>query len=310
MSTPVMIAHLLLESVSRNLLPRVPETQMVMEAQEQVAAFAQSGRHEGILTYVCMFHAAMALPVIRPGDRVLDLGCGPANQLAQIARLNPHSDFIGLDASHSMLELARSTLATEQLGNVSLRHGYASRLEGFDTRSLDCVLCTMSLHHLPDIATLEQTMNEIRRVLKPGGGIYLADFARLKRAATQRYFAYDRASEQSEQFTQDFLNSMRAAFSLDELSRAIARLATPVQRYQTALAPFMTIFRSPPRRQADAQLTDMVSSAFQRLTPLQQRDFYNLARWFQPCGLTLPCALDQNRSRQDGRYRSETSAMK
>ncbi|SCK20438.1 class I SAM-dependent methyltransferase [Vogesella sp. LIG4] len=291
MSTPAMLTHLLLERLSRAVLPREPEPQALMEDAAQIQAFMQSGQDHGILNYFYLFHAVMSLPVIRPGDVVLDLACGPGNQLLQFARLHPDARFIGLDASAGMLALARDNLARAGLPNVAVQQGDISRLDGLADASIDCVLCTMSLHHLPDGEQLQQTMHQIRRVLRADGGVYLADFGRLKRRATQHFFAHDRIELQSAQFTADFLNSLRAAFSLDELRQAIDLLPQRLPHYQTALAPFMLLFRSAPRRTVDAALAERVRAGYARLSGGEQRDFDNLARWFRLGGLTLPCAM-------------------
>lgn len=286
-----MIGHLLLERLSRRVLPRIPESAPIMEAPDQIAAFMQCGRDEGILTHVYFFHAVMSLPIIRRGDTVLDLACGPANQLLHIARLHPETNFIGLDASSNMLSVARSTLAKNQIENVALQAGDITHLAAIATASIDCVLCTMSLHHLPDTTALHGAMREIRRVLKPDGGIYLADFGRLKRIATKKFFATDRVELQSDQFTEDFLNSMRAAFSVAEFKAAAAELGVRIQLQHTALAPFMLIGRSTTRRAIDAMLEAQIKLHYDNLTPRQKRDFNNIVRWFRIGGLPLPCAL-------------------
>lgn len=291
MSGAAMIGHLLLERLARREQPRIPESELVMQQQDQVAAFAAGGRDQGILAYIYLFHAVMALPLIRPGDTVLDLACGPANQLAQMAQLNPDAHFIGIDASPSMLELARGTLATADQSNVTLQPGDITRLAGFADASVDCVICTMSLHHLPDTTALAATLRAIDRILKPDGGAYLADFGRLRRTATQRFFAYDRQELQSPQFTADFLNSMRAAFSPAEFRAALATIERPIDYGATALAPFMMICRSPARRRIDGALTQRVQRAYTGLTAGQQRDFNNFTRWFRAGGLELPCPV-------------------
>ncbi len=282
-----MIAHLLLERMSKQVLPRVPETDAVMVAPNQVNAFQEGGNDSGILKHIYFFHAAMSLPVIRPGDTVLDLACGPANQLTHIARLNPDTTFIGIDASPTMLDLARNTLASNRIENATVQFGDITNLTTIASESIDCVVCTMSLHHLPDTDALHKTLREIRRVLKPGGGIYLADFGRLKRAATQKHFAYDRIELQSQTFTKDFLNSMRAAFSVEEFKSALAEINPAIKIYQTALAPFMMIARGDARRETDDQLTKQSKLQYKMLTKGQQRDFDNMARWFRIGGLEL-----------------------
>jgi len=291
MSTPVMMVHLLLERLSSSVLAREPEPQALMEDADQIRAYLQSSRSNGVLNYIHFFHAVMSLPVIRPGDVVLDLACGPASQLLQIARLHPDARFIGVDASSGMLALARENLAEAGLTNVSLQLGDISRLDGFADASIDCMLCTMSLHHLPDTGVLEQTMQQIRRVLREDGGIYLADFGRLKRRATQHFFAHDRIELQSDLFTVDFLNSLRAAFSQAELQQSVALLERKLHVYRTALAPFMLLFRSTTRRRVDEALARRVHDGYARLNAGEQRDFNNLARWFSLGGLSLPSSL-------------------
>jgi ubiquinone/menaquinone biosynthesis C-methylase UbiE len=289
MSTSAMLAHLLLERLSPRELARIPEPSLVMDDPSQVAAFSESGKGRGTLAAIHYFHALQASAVLRPGDQVLDLGCGPANQLLQMARLNPQVRFVGLDAAPTMLAIARQTVAEGRVDNVMLAPGNMTRLTAFADASMDGVLCTMSLHHLPDLPALHATLAEVRRVLKPGGGLYLADFGRLKRRATQHYFATERQEHQAAQFTQDFLHSLAAAFSLGELRQAAARLGQGVATHRTALAPFMVVIKSRNRRRPEPPLQSTAQAMFEALPDMQQRDFLAFARWFGASGLPLPC---------------------
>jgi len=286
-----MLVHLILERLSRRELLRVPEPKLIMDDPAQIAAFMEGGREDGILAFLYFFHAVQVTAVVRPGDKVLDLACGPANQLVQVARLNPSAHFVGLDASSNMLATARATLARCAVGNVELLSGDMTRLADIDDAAMDCVMCTMSLHHLPDLPALAVTMREVRRVLKPGGGLYFADFGRLKRASTQRFFAQDRCERQPAQFTQDYLHSLKAAFSVEELSNAAALLGPGMVRHQTPLAPFMVIIKSAARRHLDATSQRLARELYGRMTAAQRVDFQVFARWFRAAGLGLPCAL-------------------
>lgn len=282
-----MLLHLLLEHFSHQQQPRVPEPELIMCNASHNEAFLDAGRKGGILAPIYLYHALQISRVVCAGDLVLDLACGPANQLLQIARLNPDARFVGLDASCEMLGQARNTLA--DVGNVELAAGDMTRLNGIKDVSMDCVICTMSLHHLPDLAALLTTIGEVARVLKPGGGFYLVDFARFKRASTQHFFSQDRRESQSEQFTQDYFDSMRAAFSLEELTSATAPL-NPLC-HQTALAPFMVVFRSEDRRNMDEASALLARDLYGQLSVELQRDFHNFARWFRAGGFALPCEL-------------------
>lgn len=287
----IMTPQLILERLSWRVLPRVPEPESIMQDPAQVAAFEEAGREDGILSFTYFFHALQITPVVRPGDRVLDLACGPANQLVQVARLNPRAHFIGLDASANMLDRARATLERCAMGNVELVAGDMTRLTDIGNAEMDCVICTMSLHHLPDLAALAATMREVRRVLKPDGGLYIVDFGRFKRASTQRFFAQVRRDSQSVQFTQDYLQSLKAAFSVRELSEAVALLGPGIVRHLTPLAPLMVVFTSADCRHLDAATERLAQELYGRMTTAQRRDFQGFAHWFRGAGFALPCAL-------------------
>ncbi len=289
MSIPVLI-HLLRERLSWREQPRVPEPNLVMEDAAQAASFSEAGEDGGVLAFLHLYNALQITSVLHPGDRVLDLACGPAHQLAQIARLNPAVQFVGLDASPTMLACAQRTLARAHVGNVELVQGDMVRLLDQADASMDCVICTMSLHHLPDQTALCATMREVRRVLKPQARFYFTDFGRLKRIATQRFFADD--LRQSAQFTEDYFNSLRAAFSVADLSAAVALLGQDVQRHMTALAPFMVVFRSAFQRPIDLPTLQRARQAFAKLPATQQDNFRSMAQWFRTGGYALPCKLD------------------
>lgn len=109
----------------------------------------------------------MAVEKLRlvPGQVVLDLGCGPGDGAALISELGAVG--IGLDYSRGMIESAR---LEPRLAGRLLR-GDAGRLP-FRDGAFDKVICTNSFHHYPDHFL---ALQEMRRVLKPGGLLVLVD---------------------------------------------------------------------------------------------------------------------------------------
>jgi len=283
--------HLILERLSRHELARVPEPDLVMQNPSRNEAFTKVGSEDGLLAFLYFYHALQIAPVIKPGDRVLDIACGPANQLALIALLNSDAHFVGLDASANMLERAAITLAQAGVRNAELVSGDMTALTGIADDSMDCVICTMSLHHLPDLTALAKTLHAARRVLKFDGGFYFVDFGRLKRAGTQRFFAEDKRRLQSENFTLDYLNSMKAAFSVNELADAVALMGLDFEQYATSLASFMVVFKSKNRRVLDDATRLLVLKMYGQLPTVQQQSFQSFAKWFRTGGLGLPCEL-------------------
>jgi len=215
----------------------------------------------------------------------VDLACGPANQLGLIARLNPQTRFIGVDLSGPMLERAREHAARERLSNVEFVLSDIADVPALRDHSVDAVISTMALHHLPTFEHLRRTFAEIGRFLKPDGGVYLADFGHLKSERSIDYFAHQYADRQPELFTLDYLYSLRAAFSLADFRAAGARLAPVARLYSTFLAPYMIAFKSRVRRGEDPALKQRLRELRARLPRHHQGDFRDLMRFFGFGGL-------------------------
>jgi arsenite methyltransferase len=270
--------------VSRSL-PREPEPDLVMDDPGQVAAYAEAGRIDGVMAASYLFHTGRISQVIQGCGTVLDLGCGPATQLAQVAQFNPGTNFIGLDLSPTMLEDAARHAGTLGLKNVSFRHGDITRLEGVADASVDAVISTMALHHLPTLGHLHTCFSEIARVLRPGGAVYLTDFGRLKSLKSVIFFAYMNARHQPHIFSLDYERSLRAAFLKDEFEAAAARhLPAGVALTSTFKVPFLVILKTADRPLADAQrqrLREMVKA----LKPRYRRDLTDMRLFFGLGGL-------------------------
>lgn len=227
---------------------RVPEPDLVMNDPEKVIAYTRAGREDGVMAPVYLFHTLHMSEIVKSGDTVVDLACGPGTQLAQLARLNPDVRFIGIDLSEPMLQRARAHAAQLSLQNVEFQQSDISTLSEFDQASVDAVVSSMALHHLPTEQCLSHTFRTVNRILRSGGGIYLADFARLHTSASIQYFAYQYADRQPELFTLDYLYSLRAAFSVAEFRSAFSQLQHASRLTRTFGAPFMVAIKSPPRR--------------------------------------------------------------
>lgn len=116
----------------------------------------------------------LALAALAPGETVLDVGCGTGTlAIAAKRQLGPSGQVHGIDASAEMIALARAK-AKKQHVDVTFEHAAAEVLP-FPDAVFNIVLSTIMLHHLPRKGRL-RAIEEIRRVLKPGGRAVIVDF--------------------------------------------------------------------------------------------------------------------------------------
>jgi len=124
---------------------------------------------------VAFKQALVKQALIEHGDRVLDLGCGTATLTILLKQTYPNAEVIGLDGDASVLKIARTKLAYAQV-EVQLRQGMSYDLP-YPDNTFDRVLSSLLFHHLTH-EQKEQTAREVLRVLRPGGGIHIADWGK------------------------------------------------------------------------------------------------------------------------------------
>jgi ubiquinone/menaquinone biosynthesis C-methylase UbiE len=110
---------------------------------------------------------------IRPGQRILDIGCGTGSLLIQLKRLHPGTAVVGLDPDPKALARA-SRKAARAAVSIQFDQGFGDELP-YPEASFDRVLSSLMFHHIPT-GEKGQTVQAIRRVLKLGGEFHMLDF--------------------------------------------------------------------------------------------------------------------------------------
>jgi len=113
------------------------------------------------------------LAPLRPGDRVLDIGCGTGTFATMLKQRYASVEVTGLDPDPKALARARRK-AEQARVPVRFDRGFADSLE-YPGASFDAVFSSFMFHHLKG-SNREKTLRDVRRVLKPGGSFYLLDF--------------------------------------------------------------------------------------------------------------------------------------
>ncbi len=114
---------------------------------------------------------------LKPGQNLVEIGCGTARNLILIARRFPEVRLFGLDASHEMLKSARAAVIRAGLADrIILAHGYAEALSPSvfgETRPFDHAIFSYSLSMIP------QWKQALDRAALTASMLHAVDFADL-----------------------------------------------------------------------------------------------------------------------------------
>lgn len=105
------------------------------------------------------------LLMLKPGAKILDIGCGTGHTSIALAKLG--FSCIGIDLSETRIEKARKEASSLNL-DINFHIGDAEN-PPFPPASFDAVYCNAILHHLPNI---EEDLLKYKILLKPGGYIF------------------------------------------------------------------------------------------------------------------------------------------
>jgi SAM-dependent methyltransferase len=197
-------------------MERTPEPEL-MDTAEQAEAYAIADFTEPNRRFVELFRARF--PDFVRGA-IVDLGCGPADIPIRLARALPSVRVTAVDGAQAMLEHAATATRAARLDDrIELVRGVLPGAVPGD-RTFDAAISNSLLHHLHDPSAL---WNEIKKLAKPSAPIFVIDLMRPAsiddaHALVEKYSANERPI-----LKQDFYNSLRAAFTIDEVRAQLDR---------------------------------------------------------------------------------------
>jgi S-adenosylmethionine-diacylgycerolhomoserine-N-methlytransferase len=117
----------------------------------------------------------------KPGEAIVEIGCGTGRNLIRIAENYPGTKLCGLDASFEMLRTAREAVARAKLSDrIAFRHALAEELTpelfGLE-RDFDRAIFSYSLSMIPD---WRGALRTAAKFVHPGGFIHVVDFGDLQ----------------------------------------------------------------------------------------------------------------------------------
>ncbi len=198
-------------------MQRVLEPEL-MTGAAQARAYAEADFEDSNRRFVDRFAGTFTATEV--GAWALDLGCGPADITIRFARLYPRCTVHGVEGSAAMLRFARHLL--DQAPDVRNRIELVqARIPGaaLPRHAYDTLISNSLLHHLPDPSVLWQTL---KQYAVPGAPVLVMDLLRPDSEGRAREIVAAYAGSEPDVLKQDFYNSLRAAFELEEIRAQLA----------------------------------------------------------------------------------------
>jgi ubiquinone/menaquinone biosynthesis C-methylase UbiE len=202
------------------LIPRILETE-VMDTLEEAEGYDAMDHREVNARFVDDLLAALPDSVERRRLQVLDSGTGTALIPIEILKRRNDLRIVAVDMAENMLAIARKNVCAAGLeAAITLESADAKALPYTDA-TFDAVISNSIVHHIPRPV---EALREMRRVLKPGGLLFVRDLLRPDddrgvEELVSRYAADADAAQRGM-----FRDSLRAALTLPEVQSLLREI--------------------------------------------------------------------------------------
>jgi len=201
-------------------MERTPEPEL-MDDPEQAGAYAAADWSESHGKIPGYFR--QRFPNFSSG-RVLDLGCGTADVTVRFVKAFPQVTALGVDGSDAMLEFGRQRVSDEGLESRIALENHFLPDASLEKQQFDAIVCNSLLHHFADPVALWRTA---AKCVKPGAPVQIVDLLRPPDHDTAVRLVSENASDAPPVLQRDFIASLHAAYSVEEVRRQLADAGLP-----------------------------------------------------------------------------------
>ena len=162
-----------------------------------------------------------ALELAPPSGYVFDVGTGPGDIAVLFATRAPALRVLAIDLGEHMLEMARRNVARARLFERVEIARLDAKATGRPAGSFDMVICNSLVHHIPEP---EELFRELRRVARPGAGLFIKDLHRPASMSELRALVDKYAEGCTPYQTRTFFDSLHAALTAEEITVMLRRV--------------------------------------------------------------------------------------
>jgi ubiquinone/menaquinone biosynthesis C-methylase UbiE len=202
-------------------MERTPEPDDLMNEQDQAAAYAAADWSEshGKIPR----HFRERFPAFSSGS-VLDLGCGTADVTVRFVQAFPGVTALGVDGSDAMLSFGRRRVREEALeSRIRLENHYLPD-PSLEKQQFDAVISNSLLHHVLDPVAFWRTA---AKCVKRNGAVLIVDLLRPADHETAVRLVSEHAKDAPPVLRRDFIASLHAAYSIDEVRQQLVAVGLP-----------------------------------------------------------------------------------
>lgn len=199
------------------MMDRIPEPEL-MNGEEQAKAYAFADFAQPHNLFITLFQEKFPDIHSSFNDVVLDLGCGPCDITRRFAKAYCDAGFHAVDGAFEMLKHAQ---------HLNQQQGFTHRIKLIEGSIADvnlpqqhyhAIISNSLLHHLADPFVLWKT---IQQHAKPFAHIFIMDLVRPVDEQTVGFLSNEYAANEPDILKNDFENSLRAAFTVDEVRQQL-----------------------------------------------------------------------------------------
>ena len=122
------------------------------------------------------------IPYIKPGFKLLDLGCGNGRLLKTLSELEFSFDYLGIDFSQGLIEQAKKDWPSHKFAI-----GDIEKMD-FPAASFDAIFMIASFHHIYGAKNRLALLKKINNWLKPGGYLFMTNWNLWQRKYLKYFF--------------------------------------------------------------------------------------------------------------------------